>query len=396
MTVLCLASYFKGVDFLKEAKRQGSRVLLITVESLAQDEWPRDMIDGFYYMPDLYARQDVINAVSYLARTESISRIVALDEFDLEMAATLREHLRVRGMGESEVRRFRDKLVMREAAAEGQVPVPEFTSVIHYAAVAAFLERVPAPWVLKPRTQASAIGIRKLTESAEVWRTLEQLGDEQSNYLLEQYIPGDVFHVDAIVADGTPVFAEAHGYAAPPLDVMHAGGLFSTRTVPRGSEMEAALLAANERVVHALRLRVGAVHTEFIRGRGDDRLYFLETAARVGGANIVETVEAATGVNLWREWAKIEIAVAEGHPYVPPERRLDHAAVIISLARQEWPDTSAYDDPEVVWRMRKRHHAGLIVASPDPARVDALTRSYMDRFMVDFFASLPAPDRPTA
>jgi hypothetical protein len=107
-------------------------------------------------------------------------------------------------------------------------------------------------------------------------------------------------------------------------------------------------------------------------------------------------VEAATGVNLWREWARLEVLAARGEPYSVPTRRADYAAVLISLARQEWPDTSSYDAPEVVWRMHKRHHAGLIVASADPARLDSLLTLYMDRFHQDFYASMPAPDKPLA
>jgi hypothetical protein len=136
-------------------------------------------------------------------------------------------------------------------------------------------------------------------------------------------------------------------------------------------------------------------HTEFIRSRDDGQFYFLETAGRVGGAHIVETIEAATGINLWAEWAKVEIA-GEGGQYDAPPPRQDYAGIVLSLAKQERPDTSAYSDPEVVWRVDKRHHAGLIVASPDPARVEQLLEAYTRRFYDDFYAYAPLPDRPTA
>ena len=136
----------------------------------------------------------------------------------------------------------------------------------------------------------------------------------------------------------------------------------------------------------------GVSHTEFIKGREDGRFYFLETSARVGGANIVELIEAANGVNLWAEWAKIEIARGERELQAPPLRQ-DYAGLIVSLARQKHPDTSAYDDAEVVWRMNKRYHAGLIVMSPTRAH-RPLLEEYTQRFYADFFARQPAPDRP--
>ncbi|MDW8268822.1 MAG: ATPase, partial [Anaerolineae bacterium] len=78
-----------------------------------------------------------------------------------------------------------------------------------------------------------------------------------------------------------------------------------------------------------------------------------------------------------------------GEPYTLPPVRHDHAGLITCLARQEWPDLSAYQDPEIVWRLEKRHHAGLLVASSDPDRVQALLEAYSRRFEDDFLAVLP-------
>jgi phosphoribosylaminoimidazole carboxylase (NCAIR synthetase) len=391
-TILALASYFKGQEFLRETKRLGARVLLLTREKLADAAWPMDSIDQRFLMPDLRLRDDVMHAVSYLARTEAIDRIVALDEFDLEMASTLREHLRIPGMGETTVRYFRDKLAMRMQAREKGVLVPEFVAILNRDRIREFLDRVPPPWVLKPRLSASAIGIKKVREPDEVWRIVDELGDKQSYHLLEQFIEGDVFHVDAVAWEHDVVFAEAQGYMRPPFEVYHGGGLFCTRTLDRDSTDTRALTDANRAVVQALGMPRGVLHTEFIRGRGDGRFYFLETAARVGGANIAETIEAATGINLWREWARVEIADASKSMYEVKSSRQDYAGVIVSLARQEWPDTSAYVDPEIVWRLKKRHHVGLIVASPNRKRIEGLLDSYVRRFGEEFHAALPAAD----
>lgn len=394
-TILCLSSYLKGQEFLRECKRLGCRVLLLTVEKLRDAEWPRESIDDVFYMPDLYRREDVIHGVSYLARTEDIARIIPLDEFDLEMASALREHLRVPGMGETTVRYFRDKLAMRMRAQEVGIPVPEFVPILNYDRIREYLDRVPPPWILKPRSSASAIGIKKLDHPDEVWRIIEELGDRRSFHLLERFVRGQVFHVDSIAWEREILFAEAHGYLNPPFEVYHGGGLFCTLTLPRNSDMARELKELDGQVAKALGMVRGALHAEFIRGEEDGRFYFLETAARVGGANISDMVEAATGLNLWREWARVEIANARGQEYQVPPARDDSAGLLISLARQEWPDTSAYNDPEIVWRMSKRHHAGLMVASPRPERVEELLQSYMPRFLEDFYASMPAAETAT-
>jgi biotin carboxylase len=395
ITILCITSYEKGQEFLRTCKNLGCRVLLLTVEKLRDGNWPRESVDEFFFMPEELPVQAIINTVSYLARWQPIDRIVALDEFDLENAAALREHLRVPGMGLTTIRYFRDKLAMRGRARESGIPVPEFVHVLNHEALGEFMSRVQSPWLLKPRSQASGIGMKKIQEPHELWPYLDQLGDAQSNYLLERFVPGDVFHIDSIVSERKVLFAEAHAYGVPPLNTSHDGGVFTTRTLPRDSVEAKALYRLNREVIESLGLVRGVTHTEFLRAREDGKFYFLEIAARVGGAYIADVIEAATGINLWREWARLEVGAGKS-PYSLPELRQDYAGVVLSLARQEFPDTSAYNDPELVYRITRKHHAGFVMRSPKSERVVDLLESYAERFVQDFLATAPVPERPTA
>src|ERR1035437_9440434 len=201
LTVLCLASYFKGLDFIRECRRQGCRVLLLTSHTLRDEEWPRDSIDEFFYIPDVEKKwkiEDVLLGVSYMARSENIDRIVPLDDFDVEIAATLREHLRVPGMADTTARYFRDKLAMRTKAREEGLAVPEFIHILNYARLHDFLNRVSPPWALKPRSLAGSMGIKKIAMAEDWWAALELLGDQPSFYLLEQFVPGGISHVATI------------------------------------------------------------------------------------------------------------------------------------------------------------------------------------------------------
>jgi biotin carboxylase len=395
ITILCITSYEKGQEFLRTCKKLGCRVLLLTVEKLRDGDWPRESVDEFFLMPEELPVQAIINTVSYLARWQPIDRIVALDEFDLENAAYLREHLRIPGMGLTTIRYFRDKLAMRGKAQGSGVPVPEFIHVLNHQALNEFMARVKSPWLLKPRSQASGIGMKKINEPHELWPYLDQLGDAQSNYLLEQFVTGDVFHIDSIVSERQVVFAEAHAYGTPPLNTSHDGGVFTTGTLPRDSAEAKALYRLNREVIESLGLVRGVTHTEFLRAREDGKFYFLEIAARVGGAYITDVVEAATGINLWREWARLEVGSGKS-PYSLPAIREDYAGVVLSLARQECPDTSGYNDPEIVYRVTKKHHAGFVLRSPRNERVVELLDSYAARIAHDFLATAPVPERPTA
>ena len=395
LTFLCITTYEKGQEFMRECKRHGCRVILLTAEKLREADWPRESLDDTFYLPAEIPLADIVSAVTHLARNQKIDRIVALDEYDMETAATLREHLRVPGMGLTTMRYFRDKLAMRMRALDRGVRVPDFVPVVNHADIRYYLEHVPGPWVLKPRQEASAIGIKKIHAGEELWPVLEQLGDKQASYLLERFVPGEVYHVDSVVSENQVVFANVSKYGKPPMNVAQGGGVFTTFTVPRSSEEHSGLRQINRELIAALGLVRGVAHAEFIQAHADGQFYFLECAARVGGAYINEMVEAATGINLWREWARIEIAGGDGSYRLPPVRE-EYAGVILSLARQEEPDTSGYDDPEVVLRIKRHHHAGLILRSTDGGRVPALLESYARRFAEEFLAVEPPREKPTA
>jgi biotin carboxylase len=399
LNVVCLASYFKGVDFLRQCRRQGARVFLLTKEKLLPEAWPRESIDEIIAVPDDASPDAYLERATQLARRERIDRLVALEEYDVGTAALIREHLRLAGMGISTARLFRDKLAMRVRAEEAGIRVPAFVHLLNYAAVRNYMNRVPPPWVLKPRSDVSAIGIQKLEESEQVWRAIDALDargawqEHSSNYLLERFVAGDVYHVDSLVHEGEVVFAGANVYGRPPMDVAHQGGVFISYTVEHDSEDEKILFEINRQLLASLRLRRGAAHAEFIKSALDGRFYFLEVASRVGGAYTAENHEAACGVNLWREWAKIELAGGEQPYEVAPTRR-EYGGIVLSLARQQQPDTSNYTEPEIVYRVDKNYHVGLIVRSPSQARVRELLDEYARRFVDEFCAVVPPLERP--
>jgi hypothetical protein len=399
VNVVCVASYFKGDDFLRECKRQGARVGLLSRERTVREPWPRESLDDAHFLPDDAGAELVVHAAAHLCRERKVHALVALEEFDVITAALAREHLRLPGMDSSRARLFRDKLAMRVRAREASLRVPDFVPLFNYQEVGEYMERVPPPWVVKPRSDVSASGIQKLGESEHVWRAIEALDartalqERSSYYLLEKFVAGEVFHVDSVVEDGEVIFSGASRYGRPPMKVAHEGGVFTTHTLEYDSAEHAELTRLNAELLRALGLERGAAHAEFIRGAEDGEFYFLEVAARVGGAFIAETLEAASGHNLWREWARVEVAHARGERVGRLEPRREYGGIALSLARQEWPDTSAYDDPEIVFRVNKANHVGLVVRSQNLDRVRGLLESYSERLTRDFSAYVPPPER---
>jgi hypothetical protein len=103
-------------------------------------------------------------------------------------------------------------------------------------------------------------------------------------------------------------------------------------------------------------------------------------------------LEHACNFNLWREWAKLETTTPE-NPYKPPKIRKDFAGVALALANQEQPDTSHYMDEEIIYRVTKPKHVGLIFYSKKQNRLEELLSIYSERITQDFLATAPAKER---
>lgn len=395
---LCIAFFFKGLDFLRACKKAGNTVYLLTKKKHKDKAWPWEAIDDVFYMEsDENSPENMHNMAqgfAYLLRGRPVDRVVSLDDFDVEKAAYLREEFRIPGMGQTTARYFRDKLAMRMKAQEAGLTVPLFHNLFNDGDINHYLDHTEGPWLIKPRSEASSTGIRKVHNAREAWQVLNELGEKRYRFLIEQFKPGDVYHADALTFDGKVLFCRTSRYLSTPFEVMHGGGIFRSAIVEFGGAEDKALQQFNQQVMEAFGMRYSASHTEFIRAHEDGQYYFLETSARVGGANLADMVEASSGMSLWAEWAKLETAVARGHSYQLPEVRNEYAGIIISLARQEAPDDSTFNDPEIVWRLRKEYHIGLIVRSSQRERVLQLLDDYSFRIRDHFHASAPAPDHP--
>jgi biotin carboxylase len=399
LTFLCITCYYKGIDFMKAAKDAGNTVYLLTAHKLKDKAWPKEAIDEFFYLEDdantLPNFEKILAGLAHAMRSRKIDRVVALDDFDVEKAALIREHFRIPGMGQTTARYFRDKLAMRVQARDAGIRVPAFSDLFNDLAITDFLQTVAGPWVVKPRAEASATGIKKVHSLDEAWEHIHSLGEARHQFLIEQFKPGDVYHVDALTLKGRVIFARASQYLNTPFEVAHGGGIFRSVTVDFESDEMRALQAMNEEVMRAFGMKFSASHTEIIKCHDDDQYYFLETASRVGGAHLAEMVEASSGINLWTEWAKIETAMAQSQPYVLPKVEQNYSGIVISLARQQWPDTSQFNDSEIVWRMDEEHHVGLIVKANSRDRIVALMDNYAKAIYENHHASAPASNKST-
>ncbi len=396
--IVCIASEHKGDDFLEEAHNSGWRVTLVTRKKLLDSPWAWHAISDVTSVDDDAQPDDYVRAITNLAGSSRIDRVVGLDEFDVITAALTREHLQIPGMNASYLRRFRDKLTMRNVAHQAGIPCPEFVGAFNAEGINRLLENTVAPWVVKPRHEVSAFGIRKCETVGDVWDVLTDLDgrnnwrDHPSQFLIERFIEGRVFHVDSVVHKGRVVASGVSQYGTTPFSVSHYGGVFTSSIVSYRAKERRPLEKLNADLLRAFEYGSGVSHAEFLQCSTDGKFYLLEVACRVGGAYIANVLEHASGFNLWREWAKLEIATKQ-KPYVIPKLRKDFAGVALALANVDQPDTSHYTDPEIVYRVTKPKHVGLIFCSHEQRRIDDLLGQYTERITNDFLAVAPVKER---
>lgn len=396
--IVCIASEQKGNEFLEECQNAGWHVTLVTRKDLLDAPWAWTSLNEVKTVEKSATPEDYIRAITNVAGNHSIERIVGLDEFDVLTAAKAREHLQLEGISGSYGLRFRDKLRMRHLASEIGIPCPEFVGAFNSDEINEYLNRVPAPWIVKPRTEVSAFGIRKCETADEVWAVLNELDarhtwrDHPSQFLIERFIEGKVFHVDSVVADGKIVAVGVSEYGTPPFTVSHKGGVFTTSIVPYRSKTRKELERLNKQLLKGFEYASGVSHAEFLQSSETGEFYLLEVACRVGGAYIANVLEQACGFNLWREWARLETATKE-NPYKAPKLRKEFAGIALCLAKDDAPDTSHYTDAEIVYRVTKPKHVGLIFYSQKQERVGELLKVYTERITQDFLAVAPAKER---
>lgn len=371
---LCLASYPTGHEFLHQCAEMGIKVTLLTLDQNRDADWPRESLEDLVSMPAGLNREQILNTVSWMARAKRFDRVVALHERDLETAAQIREHMRVPGMGTTTAGCYRDKLAQRVIASAFGYAVPEFCRVLNYDELRSYMARVPAPWLLKPRTHAPQGAGRIIQDPEHLWRTLDQLGDAQSHYILEQIVPGDSFHVDSIVSECEIRFSVVHRGG----DQLQTDDVVTMRTVDRNSREARELSVINRALAPSFGMVRGVTHAEFLRSHTDGKFYFLEIGAQVaedtfdGSPFINLLVETSAGVSLWREWAKLEIADVRQVSYAVPDSFEGYAGSASFLMQGIGPELDSITDPAIVSRVRKGPHAGLIVRAASPEKVQQL------------------------
>lgn len=234
----------------------------------------------------------------------TFDRVVSLSEYEVMEAAQIREMLNISGQKPNEVIKVRDKVLMKEILKNAGILVPTFfelkdiidnQEVLKYS----FSDRV----VVKPKDGAASSNVLTFANISQFLNLLEskstgikELDDENqvSNYEVESFISGDIYHIDGIMDNGKIALLQVSKYINNCLDYARGRPLGSVQVVNKDIYKD-----FTAKVVKALNIMDSSFHLEIIQNSRNE-IYFLEIANRPGGGDVGKVFELKTGVHLQR------------------------------------------------------------------------------------------------
>lgn len=243
-----------------------------------------------------------------------LDRLVVCTERLLLWGGRTRDLLGLPGPGAADVLPFRDKAVMKRRAADAGLPTCRWTPARRFEEAAALL-RETGQVIVKPGDGTGSAGITRCATEPELRAAIAATGADSA--LVEEFIPDEMLHIDAVVHGGRVRHFTVSRYLVP-TTAYREGIPVSSVTVDdpqvRERAREHLIQCAEGFAVRDAVLHLEAWHRPSNHGPADHRLLFNEVACRAGGAGVGTVFAALTGVNLYQEM----VAAALGEPTADP------------------------------------------------------------------------------
>jgi ATP-grasp domain len=237
-------------------------------------------------------------------------KIISLTEADLLRAARLRETLRLPGQSVRSAQLFRDKFEMKTLALSHGVPVARFSKVCDTLDLLDFINKVGYPVVIKPlsgRGSADTFVIRNDQDlNSKLQDGIFGATNRLPDLLAEEFIEGDMYHIDGLFLRGKKVAINASRYLNDCLSFVNGSAIGSHLL-----ENENPLKARIEDFVENILTRVfplpedSIFHVEvFVTPAGN--IVLCEVACRVGGNGIQDPTTLLQGIDIKMEYVRSE------------------------------------------------------------------------------------------
>jgi len=283
---------------------------------------------AYFQVPDLWDEGAMADLARRIHAQEPIHRVECLWEAGMMLAAVLRASLGLPGLSVEQAVAFRDKEIMKQVLDRAGIRTPRHSRVRTREEARHFARAIGYPVILKPIAGAGATDTYAVRDDDELEAALARLG-HVGEVSLEEFVEGDELTFDTVSIGGRVVYHNVGWYRPRPLDAKQHEWISPQAICLR--RPEAPELAGGVRmglaVLEAMRFATGFTHMEWYR-KADGEVVFGEIGARPPGARLVDVMNFACDLDLYRGWAE---AVAHGRFSQPVQRKFN-AAVIFKRA----------------------------------------------------------------
>ncbi|GGS85126.1 argininosuccinate lyase [Streptomyces chromofuscus] len=379
--LLMVGCGWMGRPYLGRAHARGLDVsVLDTADALGWDETKAALGPGDRGYPVTATDDEGWLAAATTALADGpVAGVLGFSEPHIVAAAMLAEELGLPGPGVRAAVISRNKLMQREVFGRAGLNQPEYLHARDVRAAESFAAgRYPV--VLKPLSSMGSLGVRVVADPHELRAWVNEQAASAA-FLVEEYLDGPEFSVEALIVDGAPVFESvtAKTTTVAPCRVELAHHVPASLDAPDRQAISTLL----RQVIGALGMRTGVVHFELILR--SDGPHIVEIATRTPGDYLMDVIQAATDVDLY----DAAVAAACGLPLnLPPGA----AAPPPRMASVWFPTPPAGTVSAVEGVERVEKLPGVVKIEIDVAPGDEVheLRSSMDRVGMVVYQ---APDR---
>ena len=260
-------------------------------------------INQFIYFEKYNDDEELENLVIKLHQQEKFDLLIALSEKDILRVAKLRELLGIQGQNYFSALLYRDKYIMKQFAKIIGLNVPEFSTFSEPCELMEKVSKIGFPILIKPLSKSGSEGVQVLKNKEEYDAYLEKKSLWGENYDVEQFILGDMYHVDGIVENNKLKFVSVSKYwnsLGKSTTLMESTQnttiTFADFTINKSDWEFLLLKGETKKFVEKSNFNNGTIHAEFIISEKDKTPYFIEIASRTGGLMISDTIEKKYGI----------------------------------------------------------------------------------------------------
>lgn len=245
------------------------------------------------------------------------TNIIATNELDLIRAARIREILGLYLWQDyKSAIAYRDKFVMKTILSKVGIKTPQYSTVCTPSDLVDFQARVGFPFILKPATETGAKGVVVIKNFDQLYKQMDKFLPtyREGEILLEEFIEGNVYHIDGIVKNGESAICWPSIYISSCLEMVNKIVPLGWHLLESTNPLTTKLVEYTQKVVKELPSPKDFIyHVEaFINKYGE--IVFCEAASRPGGGGINEDWIESFGINLFEDHIRCQAGLYNDLP----------------------------------------------------------------------------------